>query len=305
MGEQGNPTTEKGYRDPPPTWDGEKPTENWRTKRREILLWAEDTDLPPKRQGVRVFRHLTGQARLIAEPLTDEQLRADDGLQKLIDHFDAIYAGYLAIAQDKDFDLAFFAGVRKQTENFLVDCQRKELEFLRYEAANAGALPHGLKGKILLKHARVDEKHLSRVYTWLNGDRTYTAVKAALTRLDTDSEYLLVNASDSSKALWTHPTETDWAADADEDHWPNWTDEQEDEDYLSPEYDQGVDTEDEGIFWVTPQLLSDPLEEDILENTFATFAQVHRKKLQFRRHRGFPMGNSGKGKGKSDYSGYP
>eukprot|EP00971_Amphidinium_carterae_P273042 5419177-Amphidinium_carterae.1 len=58
-------------RDPPPVWDGVSPAERWRPVQRAIALWAEDSDLPKKRQGVRLFRSLAGIAQQLAEPLSD------------------------------------------------------------------------------------------------------------------------------------------------------------------------------------------------------------------------------------------
>eukprot|EP00971_Amphidinium_carterae_P323458 6428110-Amphidinium_carterae.2 len=103
----------------------------------------------------------------------------------------------------------------------------------------------------------------------------------------------------TSKVFWENE-ESAWP-------WPETAEEQaawDDYDYLSEEYDQGVGSDCDEIFWVSPDLLSEPLEEYLLENTFATFAQVQRQKQLFRKARGFPTGGTGKGqkgsvKGKS------
>ena len=47
---------------PAPIWDGYQPEKFWVKKRREIRLWAKDSDLEPKRLGVRLWRGLIGQA---------------------------------------------------------------------------------------------------------------------------------------------------------------------------------------------------------------------------------------------------
>eukprot|EP00971_Amphidinium_carterae_P100922 1996716-Amphidinium_carterae.1 len=71
--------TERTWRDkdPPPGWDGEQPTQRWRTTRRAIVLWAEDTDVPKSRQGIRLYRQLTGKAAQVAEALPDEKLKGE------------------------------------------------------------------------------------------------------------------------------------------------------------------------------------------------------------------------------------
>eukprot|EP00971_Amphidinium_carterae_P210615 4179440-Amphidinium_carterae.1 len=50
-----------GGRDPPPVWTGDDPL-RWRQVRRDVLLWAADSDTPPGRQGPRFFRALSGRA---------------------------------------------------------------------------------------------------------------------------------------------------------------------------------------------------------------------------------------------------
>eukprot|EP00971_Amphidinium_carterae_P225985 4482222-Amphidinium_carterae.1 len=212
----------------------------------------------------------------------------------------------MTIAADRDFHTALFSGVRQSSESYLQYTQRKEYEFQRFEQQGE-VLSAEVKGKILLKLAKADEKALSRAYTWLEGRRDYSAVKAALNRLDTDTEYLMMTAVEGTSKVFWENEEAAWS-------WPETAEEQaawDDYDYLSEEYDQGVDSDCEEIFWVSPDLLSEPLEEYLQENTFATFAQVQRQKQLFRKARGFPAGGTGKGqqgsvkgKGKSDYAHY-
>eukprot|EP00971_Amphidinium_carterae_P203991 4048054-Amphidinium_carterae.1 len=263
------------FRDPPPGWDGVDPANRWRQIRRRIVLWSEDTDLAKKRQGLRVFRHLTGDAATLAESLTDEQLTAEDGLQKLLDLFDGVYAGYMAIAYDKDFIEALYGGSRKAGESMIGYCQRKLLELKRCEGRNE-VLPEVMKGKVLLRHARLDEKQLSRVLTWLNGDRSLKETVACVSRLETDAEHLLVQG-DASKSLFAEswedyvpPSSTDvYATEYD----AAWQAEEEECDYLSEQYDEGADSEDGEVFWIDPYWLQEPWEERDYEEVLATFTQ--------------------------------
>ena len=55
-----------GY-DPPPTWNGENPEKEWRSMRRELTLWIEDSELRPAKQGVRLWRSLQGKAKVLAQ----------------------------------------------------------------------------------------------------------------------------------------------------------------------------------------------------------------------------------------------
>eukprot|EP00971_Amphidinium_carterae_P340995 6479583-Amphidinium_carterae.1 len=118
---------------------------------------------------------------------------------------------------------------------------------------------------------------------------------------------LAINAASSTSGL-----KTLWQADGDSWSEPVVPDVEEEEyDYLDEEYDQGADTDNEDVFWVSPDLLQQPLEEQNLDWTFATFAEVQRQKQWFRKSRGFDSKGKGKGKGKGkehggkDYSGYP
>eukprot|EP00969_Alexandrium_andersonii_P166693 7366290-Alexandrium_andersonii.AAC.1 len=48
--------------EPFPCWDGENVQETWMAMRRRIRLWQHDCDIPPEKQGSRLFRALTGKA---------------------------------------------------------------------------------------------------------------------------------------------------------------------------------------------------------------------------------------------------
>eukprot|EP00971_Amphidinium_carterae_P304894 6059048-Amphidinium_carterae.1 len=152
MGERTEGTESLRFRDPCPVWDGESPAERWRAVRRAVVLWSEDTDLVKSKHGGRFFRSLTGKAAALAECLSDDTIRAADGLQKILEYFDELYAGYLAIAQDRDVEDAIYGGQKKAAETFISYCQRKVVEFKRYEVAH-GVLPDEIRGKVLLRQA--------------------------------------------------------------------------------------------------------------------------------------------------------
>eukprot|EP00971_Amphidinium_carterae_P084661 1675670-Amphidinium_carterae.1 len=84
-----------GGRDPPPAWSGENPLQ-WRQIRRDLLLWANDTDTPANRQGSRFFRSLSGRARQLCDGLEDQRITASDGLMYIVGHLDQLYQGSLA-----------------------------------------------------------------------------------------------------------------------------------------------------------------------------------------------------------------
>eukprot|EP00971_Amphidinium_carterae_P197731 3924464-Amphidinium_carterae.1 len=122
--------------------------------------------------------------------------------------------------------------------------------------------------------------------------------------MDTDTESLAINAASMGSGL-----KTLWQAE--EEPWPESydpVDDDEDYDYLDEDYDQGQDSECEEVYWFAPETLQQPLEEQMLDWTFASFAEVQRQKQWFKKRRGFEDKGKGKGKRKDkgkDYSGYP
>eukprot|EP00971_Amphidinium_carterae_P277209 5501326-Amphidinium_carterae.1 len=48
-------------RDPPPTWDGQTLELQWRSTRKSLVLWSEDTEVPKSRQGPILYRSQTKQ----------------------------------------------------------------------------------------------------------------------------------------------------------------------------------------------------------------------------------------------------
>ena len=94
--------------DPPPIWDGIDPASTWKSTRRSLHLWAADqTGLPAEVLGVRVFRHsLCGKAKLLADEIEDDDLKASDGFEKIIAFFDGFYAGHIKLEDEKIMDNA-------------------------------------------------------------------------------------------------------------------------------------------------------------------------------------------------------
>eukprot|EP00971_Amphidinium_carterae_P249965 4961711-Amphidinium_carterae.1 len=93
-------------RDPPPAWDGESPELRWRSTRRALVLWSEDTEVPASRQGLRLYRSLQGKAATMAELMDDNSIRGNEGFQRILKFFDDMYTHHLRMAYDQDFDKA-------------------------------------------------------------------------------------------------------------------------------------------------------------------------------------------------------
>ena len=203
--------------------------------------------------GVRFFRALTGKARLLAETIADEDLRKDDGVSRIIAHFDHLYAGPLQVASERDFEVAVFSGHRKADEDMTAFVSRKEIEFTRYESQLHTQLPNALRGRLLLKQASLNEKQGTRVTTLLDGNRSEETVRAALCRLDTDLDVMSYATG--------HPEFTELQTFYEEDN------------------DVGFDSDDPDQVWIYDADLGlQEFDEETLEQQFASFADIQRAK---------------------------
>ena len=300
-------------RDPPPVWDGEDPSRRWRAMRRDILLWDDDVELPARKRGVRLFRALTGKARLLAETIADEDLRQDDGVSRIIAHFDKLYAGPLQVASERDFEVAVFSGHRKADEDMTAFVSRKQIEFTRYEAQLGTQLPNALRGRLLLKQASLNEKQGTRVTTLLDGNRSEEAVRAALCRLDTDLDVMSYatghTLTSDKKTLYASAPED--SSTSSRSPWP--TEEQREMDpeltelltFYEEENDVGFDSDDPDQVWIYDADLGlQEFDEETLEQQFASFADVQRAKNEKKKARGWTHPRQ-KGSGKGLTKGSP
>eukprot|EP00971_Amphidinium_carterae_P153241 3037908-Amphidinium_carterae.1 len=288
------------HRDLPPLWDGVDPARRWRAFRRELLLWQADTEVPPGRQAVKAFRQMSGQAKLLAESITDRELISPQGLQLLIGHFDALYEGAMKVTAELDFDAALFTGYRQTGENFLAFVARKTIEFARYENGAQCQLPDQLKAKVLLRQCKATEKQMQRLLAWLDGKRTEAAVKLALGKLDTDLDVTLATSGGGEgKSLWQAEEDfLDWQPS-------------EEEPKVKTE-DPRYDSDDDSFLWIFAQDTNAELDEEELQTQLVNFSAVQRAKQAHKVARGWshsPSNWKGKSKGKgkglrtSDYSG--
>ena len=72
------------------------------------MLWAEDSQLPGKRKGLKFLRALTGDAAIIGEEIPETDVRDDDGINLMIEFFDKKYESFMMIADEKDFEDAIY-----------------------------------------------------------------------------------------------------------------------------------------------------------------------------------------------------
>eukprot|EP00971_Amphidinium_carterae_P014806 292219-Amphidinium_carterae.5 len=112
-----------------------------------------------------------------------------------------MYTQHLRLAYDQDFDKTLYSVARSAQKSCLQYAIRKRTGMTNFELHHE---PIGelIKGKVLLRHARLEGTQLQRVHTWLKGERDFKTVFDALTRLDTE-----LDTAPSLKAYWTEETE--------------------------------------------------------------------------------------------------
>eukprot|EP00971_Amphidinium_carterae_P093862 1857259-Amphidinium_carterae.1 len=274
-----------GGRDPPPAWSGDQPGQ-WGQVRRDLLLWSADTDLVASKRGVRFFRQLSGRARLLADGLEDRRLMASDGLQYIIDHFDGIYKDTLEVEKELEGEKALFQGQKQSDENFVSYVHRRLVEYARYEAVLGEPLPTALKGKLLVRQAKLTASQAQQVTTWLDGHRDMASIQAALCRLDSDRDLLGVTIGGSKSYFEGEDLATPAAYYEDEAVDP---DERDDlaEFYLDAHLDVGYDSSDEEQIWIYATDLEAEHEEADINSQFSTFQSVLRAKQQAKKARGW------------------
>jgi hypothetical protein len=178
--------SDKVFIEPAPLWDGKEPEKHWKRKRRDIMQWRHDQLAPSAMLGTRLFRATSGDARTIAERVTDEELRKDNVVETLLATFDGIYQAFMTIEDDKAFDSVFYHEIRTANEPMLPWMSRNVDCFLKYEA-QGGVLPMHTKGKLMLRHANLGPHQEAKVLTWLEGKRDLDTVISKLKQLDVEN----------------------------------------------------------------------------------------------------------------------
>ena len=174
--------------DPPPIWDGIDPASTWKSTRRSLHLWAADqTGLPAEVLGVRVFRHsLCGKAKLLADEIEDDDLKASDGFEKIIAFFDGLYAGHIKLEDEKIMDNALYTGKKKDDETFIEYTARKQVELRKLAKLHKieDGFPETFQGKVLLSQSGLSQRQKDMILTWSNAVETARVLVPLLNRLD-------------------------------------------------------------------------------------------------------------------------
>eukprot|EP00971_Amphidinium_carterae_P210616 4179440-Amphidinium_carterae.2 len=235
---------------------------------------------------------------------------ASDGLMYIVNHLDVLYKGSLAVAKELEGEKAMFTGHRGHDENLIAYVSRRQVELARYKSALGESLPEVLKVKLLVKQAKLSAQQGHLLSTWFNGSRDFSTVIAALCRLDTEKEMLglgLGVASGSKDFFESYEDGAEWP----EESGGNWLTTPEQDElvcfYEDEAYDIGVDSDAEDYVWILATDLQSELDESVIEQQLASFAQVQKQKNELKKARGWFTPSSwskggGKAKGKKGLS---
>eukprot|EP00969_Alexandrium_andersonii_P183275 8097970-Alexandrium_andersonii.AAC.1 len=86
----------------------------------------------------------------------------------------------MALRDEADCEKEIYTGHRIESDNFVLYCQRKLAELAKFEKSSGASLPDILKGKILLRHSRLNNSDAQKISTWLQGNRKADDVVSAL-----------------------------------------------------------------------------------------------------------------------------
>ena len=91
----------------PPDYDERKFT--WSVYKKEVQVWAELTKLEDAKKGSALWMTLTGKAKSVVQHMTIDEIKAADGLNKMLDKLEEVFkpdgnqAAYLAYQEFESF----------------------------------------------------------------------------------------------------------------------------------------------------------------------------------------------------------
>ena len=178
-------TTEGGYRDRdlPPTYDGTNPEVSLRQYEKAVRLWQFETEAPPKKQGAKLLRALSGTARLAVDDLEFEDIACENGVKNLLSRLKEYYLPHLELSLPRAFESAVYGQPRGVRESFAEYVHRMDRAFQNLVQEGVD-LPKGATGYIIFRQASLSEAQDQKVQTWCEGKYDRDVIIKALRRLD-------------------------------------------------------------------------------------------------------------------------
>ncbi len=188
-----------GYRDkePAPSYDGLSPETTFRQYEKNIRLWQFESEIPARKQGVKMMRSLSGLARLAVDDMEFDEIACESGAKNVLAKLREYFLPHLEVSLPRAFEAAVYGNARSVKESFAEYVQRMDRAFTHLSKEGVD-LPRGATGYIMYRQASLSEAQDQRVLTWCEGSYSREDVIKALRRLDK----VIKDGSKSSRASY-------------------------------------------------------------------------------------------------------
>ena len=185
MAQGGEAPFQGGKEPPPPTWDGSEPGLDLANFEKNVKLWEYESELDPKKRGVRLLRSLTGVARSVGDTLEFEEVACEKGVANIMTALKAHFAPHLdlEVSLPRAFERAIYGQPRSHKESMQEYLIRSERNFHLLEKEKL-KLPDEAMGYVTYRQAALTENQDLKFTTWSNGKFYYKTVAACLRKLE-------------------------------------------------------------------------------------------------------------------------
>ena len=183
MAQGGDAPFQGGKEPPPPTWDGNEPGLELAVFEKNVKLWEYESELDPKKRGVRLLRSLTGVARSIADTLEFEEVACEKGVANILLTLRAHFAPHLEVSLPRAFERAIYGQPRSHKESMQEYLIRTEKNFHLLEKEKL-KLPDEALGYVAYRQASLTEAQGLKFCTWSQGKFDYKTVASCLRKLE-------------------------------------------------------------------------------------------------------------------------
>ena len=174
-----------GYREkePAPSYDGLSPETTFRQYEKNIRLWQFESEIPARKQGVKMMRSLSGLARLAVDDMEFDEIACESGAKNVLAKLREYFLPHLEVSLPRAFEAAVYGNARSVKESFAEYVQRMDRAFTHLSKEGVD-LPRGATGYIMYRQASLSEAQDQRVLTWCEGSYNREDIIKALRRLD-------------------------------------------------------------------------------------------------------------------------
>jgi len=161
----------------PPKFQEEDDYEQWR---RDVEIWTELTDFDKSKQALAIHLALQGRARVAASELTVAELKAEDGVKKLLEKLDSLFLHEIGRRQFANFRDMYRL---KRDGSVGIDQFVSQFQHAYYKLKSQSVeLPDTVLAFMLLESCNLDEKEEQLILSGMS-EIKFDSMKAALKRV--------------------------------------------------------------------------------------------------------------------------